>query len=88
MEYKDAGVNIDIGNALVENLKPLAQTTMRPGALGIIGGFGAAFDPKAAGFSDPIIVLTTDGVGTKLKVAIETGYCDRIGIESCRDVCQ
>jgi phosphoribosylformylglycinamidine cyclo-ligase len=81
LTYADAGVDIDAGNALVEAIKPLAKATRRPGADGSLGGFGALFDLKAAGFSDPLIVSTTDGVGTKLKIAIETGLHDTVGID-------
>ena len=81
LTYAGAGVDIDAGNALVEAIKPLAKATRRPGADGSLGGFGALFDLKAAGFSDPLIVSTTDGVGTKLKIAIETGRHDTIGID-------
>ncbi len=79
--YKDAGVDIDAGNALVEAIKPLARSTARSGSLGGLGGFGALFDPKAAGYRDPLLVATTDGVGTKLKVAIEAGKHDTVGID-------
>ena len=79
--YRAAGVDIDAGNALVEAIKPLAKATARPGAERGLGGFGALFDLKAAGFKDPILVATTDGVGTKLKIAIETGRHDTIGID-------
>ncbi|MFC4351635.1 phosphoribosylformylglycinamidine cyclo-ligase [Fodinicurvata halophila] len=79
--YKAAGVDIDTGNALVDAIKPLAAATTRPGALGGLGGFGAVFDLKAAGFRDPLLVSTTDGVGTKLKVAISAGKHDSIGID-------
>jgi len=79
--YRDAGVDIDAGEALVEAIKPLARATHRPGVLGGIGGFGALFDLRAAGFADPVLVSTTDGVGTKLKVAIETGLHDQVGID-------
>ena len=71
--YKDAGVDIDAGDALVEHIKPLARSTDRRGVMGGLGGFGGLFDLKAAGFKDPILVSGTDGVGTKLKVAIEAG---------------
>jgi phosphoribosylformylglycinamidine cyclo-ligase len=81
LTYRKAGVDIDAGEALVEAIKPLARATARAGVLGGIGGFGALFDPKAAGFSDPILVATTDGVGTKLKLAIETGMHDTVGID-------
>jgi phosphoribosylformylglycinamidine cyclo-ligase len=79
--YRDAGVDIDAGNALVEALKPLARSTARAGSDAGLGGFGALFDLKAAGYRDPILVATTDGVGTKLKIAIETGRHDTIGID-------
>jgi len=79
--YRDAGVDIAAGEALVEAIKPLAKATGRAGVLGALGGFGALFDLKAAGFSDPILVSTTDGVGTKLKIAIETGIHDFVGID-------
>ncbi|HBI19969.1 MAG TPA: phosphoribosylformylglycinamidine cyclo-ligase, partial [Brevundimonas sp.] len=73
LTYADAGVDIDAGEMLVEHIKPLAKSTARPGSEPSLGGFGALFDLKAAGFEDPLIVSTTDGVGTKLKIAIETG---------------
>ena len=79
--YRDAGVDIDAGNALVEAIKPLAKATRRPGADADLGGFGALFDLKRAGFVDPLIVASTDGVGTKLKIAIETGLHGTIGID-------
>lgn len=79
--YKDAGVDIDAGNALVEAIKPLSRSTVRPGADGALGGFGALFDLRAAGFHDPILVSTTDGVGTKLKIAIESDTHHTIGID-------
>jgi phosphoribosylformylglycinamidine cyclo-ligase len=79
--YRAAGVDIDAGNALVEALKPLARATARAGADAGLGGFGALFDLKAAGYTDPILVATTDGVGTKLKIAIETGLHDSVGID-------
>lgn len=81
LTYAAAGVDIDAGNALVEAIKPLAKATRRPGAEASLGGFGALFDLKAAGYDDPLIVTTTDGVGTKLKVAIETGRHDEVGID-------
>ena len=81
LTYAQAGVDIDAGNALVERIKPLAKATRRPGAEASLGGFGALFDLKAAGYSDPLLVTTTDGVGTKLKVAIETGRHDTVGID-------
>lgn len=79
--YRDAGVDIEAGDALVDAIKPLAKATSRAGVLGGIGGFGALFDLKAAGYRDPILVSTTDGVGTKLKLAIETGIHDFVGID-------
>ena len=81
ISYRDAGVDIDAGNALVEAIKPLAKSTLRPGADADLGGFGALFDLKRAGFKDPILVAANDGVGTKLKIAIETGRHDSIGID-------
>jgi phosphoribosylformylglycinamidine cyclo-ligase len=81
LTYRDAGVDIDAGETLVEAIKPLAGATRRRGVLGGIGGFGALFDLRAAGFSDPILVSTTDGVGTKLRVAIETGLHATVGID-------
>ncbi len=79
--YRDAGVDIEAGDALVDAIKPLAKATNRMGVVGGLGGFGALFDLKAAGFVDPILVSTTDGVGTKLKIAIETGIHDFVGID-------
>jgi phosphoribosylformylglycinamidine cyclo-ligase len=79
--YRDAGVDIDAGNALVEAIKPLAKGTSRAGAAALLGGFGAVFDPKAAGFRDPLLIATTDGVGTKLKIAIESGRHGTVGID-------
>jgi phosphoribosylformylglycinamidine cyclo-ligase len=79
--YKAAGVDIDAGEALVDAIKPLAAATRRKGADASLGGFGALFDLKAAGFRDPILVSSTDGVGTKLKIAIETGRHDGVGID-------
>src|ERR1700743_2565650 len=79
--YRDAGVDIEAGDALVEAIKPLAKATTRAGVMGGLGGFGALFDLKAAGFTDPVLVSTTDGVGTKLKIAIETGIHDTVGID-------
>ena len=79
--YRDAGVDIEAGDALVDAIKPLARATRRAGVLGGLGGFGALFDLKAAGFTDPILVSTTDGVGTKLKIAIETGIHETVGID-------
>jgi phosphoribosylformylglycinamidine cyclo-ligase len=79
--YQNAGVDIEAGDSLVQMIKPLTKATTRPGVLGGIGGFGALFDLKAAGFTDPVLVSTTDGVGTKLKVAIETSLHDTVGID-------
>ena len=79
--YADAGVDIDAGNRLVDLIKPLAKSTRRPGADADLGGFGGLFDLKAAGFKDPILVSANDGVGTKLKIAIDTGIHDTIGID-------
>lgn len=79
--YKDSGVDIDAGNALVDAIKPAAASTKRAGCNADLGGFGALFDLKAAGYSDPILVSGTDGVGTKLKVAIESGKHDTVGID-------
>ena len=81
LTYMDAGVDIDAGEALVDAIKPLAKSTRRPGAEASLGGFGALFDLKAAGYDYPLIVTTTDGVGTKLKIAIETGRHDTVGID-------
>ena len=81
LTYADAGVDIDAGEALVEAIKPLAASTRRPGALGGLGGFGALFDLRAAGFRDPLVVTTTDGVGTKLRIAVDAGRHDTIGID-------
>jgi phosphoribosylformylglycinamidine cyclo-ligase len=79
--YKQAGVDIDAGDALVEAIKPLAKSTARPGSDAGLGGFGAFFDLARAGYKDPLLVATTDGVGTKLKLAIETGRHEGIGID-------
>jgi phosphoribosylformylglycinamidine cyclo-ligase len=81
LTYADAGVDIDAGNALVERIKPAAKRTSRAGTLSGLGGFGALFDLKAAGYTDPILVAATDGVGTKLRIAIDTGNVDTIGID-------
>ena len=81
LTYRNAGVNIDAGNALIEAIKPLAAQTARPGASGLLGGFGGLFDLKSAGFKDPILVASTDGVGTKLKIAIAVNKHDTIGID-------
>ena len=81
LTYAKAGVDIDAGNRLVDKIKPLVRSTRRPGADAEIGGFGGLFDLKAAGFTDPILVAANDGVGTKLKIAIESGKHDTIGID-------
>ncbi|MGH6866874.1 MAG: phosphoribosylformylglycinamidine cyclo-ligase [Methyloceanibacter sp.] len=81
LTYRDAGVDIDAGNALVEQIGPLAAQTRRRGVMGGIGGFGGLFDLKPCGFNDPLLVAATDGVGTKLKLAIDTGLHDGIGID-------
>lgn len=81
LTYAEAGVDIDSGNAMVEAIKPLVRATRRPGADAEIGGFGGLFDLKAAGFRDPILVAANDGVGTKVKIAVETGIHDTIGID-------
>jgi phosphoribosylformylglycinamidine cyclo-ligase len=79
--YRDSGVDIDAGNALVHAIKPLVKATRRPGADADLGGFGGLFDLKAAGFRDPILVAANDGVGTKLKIAIDSGRHTTIGID-------
>jgi phosphoribosylformylglycinamidine cyclo-ligase len=81
LTYADAGVSIDAGNALVKAIGPLARSTARPGADAELGGFGRFFDLKAAGYSDPLLVAANDGVGTKLKLAIETGHHEGVGID-------
>ncbi|WP_341988367.1 phosphoribosylformylglycinamidine cyclo-ligase [Azorhizobium sp. AG788] len=81
LNYRDAGVDIDAGNRLVDLIKPLVKATARPGADADIGGFGGIFDLKRAGFTDPLLIAATDGVGTKLKIAIETGRHETIGID-------
>ena len=81
LTYADAGVDIDAGNSLVERIKPAAKRTSRAGVMAGLGGFGAMFDLKAAGYDDPILVSATDGVGTKLRIAIDTGHVDTIGID-------
>jgi phosphoribosylformylglycinamidine cyclo-ligase len=84
--YAKAGVSIDAGNALVERIKPMAASTARQGTQASLGGFGAFFDIKACGYKDPLIVSTNDGVGTKLKIAIETGRHEGIGVD-CVAMC-
>ncbi|MBI3703623.1 MAG: phosphoribosylformylglycinamidine cyclo-ligase, partial [Rhizobiales bacterium] len=81
LTYAQAGVNIDAGNRMVELIKPLVRATARPGADAEIGGFGGLFDLKRCGFKDPVLVAANDGVGTKVKIAIETGRHDTIGID-------
>jgi phosphoribosylaminoimidazole synthetase len=81
LTYRSAGVDIDEGERLVDLIKPAAKSTARPGAEAALGGFAAVFDPKAAGFKDPIFLATTDGVGTKLKIAIESGRHETVGID-------
>ena len=81
LTYRAAGVDIEAGDALVDAIKPLAKATNRPGTMGGLGGFGALFDLKAAGFTDPVLVSSTDGVGTKLRVAIDAGHHATVGID-------
>jgi phosphoribosylformylglycinamidine cyclo-ligase len=81
LTYADAGVSIDAGNALVKAIGPLARSTARPGAGAELGGFGGVFDPKAAGYKDPLLVAANDGVGTKLKLAIDMGRHEGVGID-------
>ena len=81
LTYADSGVDIDAGNRLVDLIKPLVRATARAGSEAEIGGFGGLFDLKAAGFRDPVLVAATDGVGTKVKIAIETARHDTIGID-------
>ena len=81
LTYADAGVDIDAGNTLVERIKPAAKRTARSGVMAGLGGFGALFDLKGAGYEDPILVAATDGVGTKLRIAIDTGNVDTVGID-------
>lgn len=81
MSYAEAGVDIDAGNALVDRIKPAAKRTARSGVMSGLGGFGALFDLKAAGYADPVLVAATDGVGTKLRIAIDTGEVGGVGID-------
>jgi phosphoribosylformylglycinamidine cyclo-ligase len=81
LTYAQAGVDIDAGNRMVDLIKPLVRATARPGADAEIGGFGGLFDLKRTGFKDPVLVAANDGVGTKVKIAIETGRHDTIGID-------
>ena len=81
LTYADAGVNIDAGNLMVEKIKPIVKTTQRAGSDTELGGFGGLFDLKAAGFKDPVLVAANDGVGTKLKIAIDAGIHDTVGID-------
>ena len=79
LTYAAAGVSVDAGNSLVERIKPFVRATRRPGTDAEIGGFGGAFDLKATGYKDPVLVSGTDGVGTKLKVAMDCGIHDYVG---------
>lgn len=79
LTYAQAGVSVDAGNAFVDAIKPFVKLTRRPGTDAVIGGFGGIFDLKAAGYEDPVLVSGTDGVGTKLRVAIETGIHNTVG---------
>jgi phosphoribosylformylglycinamidine cyclo-ligase len=81
LTYADAGVDIDAGNSLIDRIKPAAKKTARSGVMAGLGGFGALFDLKGAGYTDPILVAATDGVGTKLRIAIDTGNVNTIGID-------
>ncbi|MBK0399705.1 phosphoribosylformylglycinamidine cyclo-ligase [Limibaculum sp. M0105] len=81
LTYADAGVDIDAGNTLVDRIKPAAKSTDRAGVMAGLGGFGGLFDLKGAGFDDPVLVAATDGVGTKLRIAIDTGLLDTVGID-------
>ena len=81
LTYAEAGVDIDAGNSMVDRIKPFVRATRRPGADAEIGGFGGLFDLKAAGFVDPVLVAANDGVGTKVKIAIESGIHDTIGVD-------
>lgn len=81
LTYAEAGVDIEAGNELVERIKPAAAATKRTGVMSGLGGFGAMFDLKGAGFNDPILVAATDGVGTKLRLAIDTGEVSTVGVD-------
>ena len=81
LTYADAGVDIDAGNTLIDLIKPAAASTKQPGVMDGLGGFGAMFDLKAAGFEDPVLVSATDGVGTKLRIAIDTGNVKSVGVD-------
>jgi len=81
LTYSDAGVDIDAGDALIDKIKPYAKMTRRAGAEAALGGFGGAFDLKAAGYDDPILISGTDGVGTKLRIAIDTNVLGTVGID-------
>ncbi|MBI0536612.1 phosphoribosylformylglycinamidine cyclo-ligase [Roseomonas sp. KE2513] len=81
LTYRDAGVDIEAGDALVDRIKPLARSTDRTGTMGGLGGFGALFDLRAAGFQDPVLVSSTDGVGTKLRLAIDARHHGTVGID-------
>ncbi|MEL6100227.1 MAG: phosphoribosylformylglycinamidine cyclo-ligase [Pseudomonadota bacterium] len=81
LSYAQAGVDIDAGNALVDRIKPAAKSTNRRGVISGLGGFGGLFDLKAAGYEDPILVAATDGVGTKLRIAIDTGHVAGVGVD-------
>jgi phosphoribosylformylglycinamidine cyclo-ligase len=81
LTYAESGVDIEAGNTLVDRIKPAAKRTQRAGMMAGLGGFGGLFDLKAAGYSDPILVAATDGVGTKLRIAIDTGHVSTIGID-------
>ena len=81
LTYAESGVDIDVGNRIVDRIRPFARGTRRPGARADLGGFGGLFDLKAAGFVDPILVAANDGVGTKVKIAIESGLYDTIGVD-------
>ncbi len=81
LTYGAAGVDIDAGNALVDRIRPAAESTGRPGVMAGLGGFGALFDLQAAGYRNPVLVAATDGVGTKLRLAIDTGQLDAVGVD-------